>query len=110
MDKTQPQRVGELTPDALDALKAKTPSRIYLIEVTDGDTIHCLYLRRPDFDTLKAVSRVAKTDELESSRVLLANCRVAGSEAILQDGVLIVAAASAIGELITSAKATLKNV
>lgn len=110
MEKKELKRIGELTPEALEALKANTPGRIYLVEVTDEEAIHCLYIRRPDFDTLKAVSKVGKTDELESSRVFLSNCRVAGSEAVLQDGVLLVAAASAVGELLTSAKAILKNV
>lgn len=103
------QRIGELTPEALVELKSKY-RRISLIEVEDGEEIHCIYLRRPDFNTIKAVSKVAKDDPVESSRIFLVNCKVAGSEAVLKDGVLMMAAANAAGELLHSVKAHLKNV
>lgn len=108
--KTEQKRIGELTPEALEALKTKTRGRVYLVEITDEDEVHCLYLRRPDFNVLKAVSAMSKTDELESSLVFLRNCRVAGSDAVLEDGVLALAAAQAAASLLTSAKASLKNV
>lgn len=104
------QRIGELTPEALEALKSKNQGRIYLIELEDDGVTHCLYLRRPDFDTLRAISKVASSDAIESARILLVNCKVAGSDAVLNDGVLMMAAATASGELLTSVKARLKNV
>lgn len=103
------KRIGELSQEALDQLKEKY-SRIYLIEVEDESETHCLYLRRPDFNTIKAVGKVAKDDPLESSRILLVNCKVAGSDTVLEDGVLLMAAGNASSELLISAKAHLKNV
>ena len=103
------KRIGELSPEALDELKTKY-SRIYLIEVEDESETHCLYLRRPDFNTIKAVSKVAKDDPVESSRIFVVNCKVAGSDAVLEDGVLLMAAANASSELLNSVKARLKNV
>lgn len=103
------KRIGELPQEALYELKTKY-SRIYLIEVEDESETHCLYLRRPDFNTIKAVGKVAKDDPVESSRILLVNCKVAGSDAVLEDGVLLMAAGNASSELLISAKAHLKNV
>ena len=81
-----------------------------VVEVEDDGDTYCIYLKRPDFATLKAVTKVAKTDELEGTKIFLQNCMVAGTQEVLEDGVLLVAAASAASSLLTSAKSVLKNV
>lgn len=102
------KRIGEASPEELLTLKGKY-GKVKMVEVEDEDTIYCIYLKRPDFATLKAVTKVAKTDELEGTKIFLQNCMVAGAQEVLEDGVLLVAAASAASSLLTSAKATLKN-
>lgn len=102
------QRIGEASPEELLVLKNKYP-RVKLVEVEDEGDIYCLYLRRPDFEVLKAVTKLAKTDELEATKYFLKNCVVAGAQEVLEDGVLLVAAASAASALLTQAKASLKN-
>ena len=102
------KRIGEASPEELLTLKGKY-GKVKMVEVEDEDTIYCIYLTRPDFATLKAVTKVAKTDELEGTKIFLQNCMVAGAQEVLEDGVLLVAAASAASSLLTSAKATIKN-
>lgn len=102
------KRIGEVTPEELLTLKGKY-GKVKMVEVEDEDATYCIYLKRPDFATLKAVTKVAKTDELEGTKIFLQNCMVAGAQEVLEDGVLLVAAASAASSLLTSAKATLKN-
>ena len=103
------QRIGEVSPEELLKLKAQH-GKVKLVEVEDEDAVYCIYLKRPDFPTLKAVQKVAKSDELEGTKVFLQNCLVEGAKEVMEDGVLLVAAASAASSLLTSAKATLKNV
>ena len=102
------KRIGEASPEELLTLKGKY-GKVKMVEVEDEDTIYFIYLKRPDFATLKAGTKVAKTDELEGTKIFLQNCMVAGAQEVLEDGVLLVAAASAASSLLTSAKATLKN-
>ena len=102
------QRIGEVSPEELLKLRAKH-GKVKLVEAEDEDAIYCIYLKRPYFATLKAVTKIAKTDELEGTKIFLQNCMVAGAQEVLEDGVLLVAAASAASSLLTSAKATLKN-
>ncbi len=103
------KRIGEASPEELLTLKGKY-GKVKMVEVEDEDTIYCIYLKRPDFETLKAVTKVSKTDELEGTKVFIRNCMVGGAAEVLDDAVLLVAAASAASSLLTSAKAVLKNV
>ncbi len=106
----QKKRIGEASPEELITMKGKY-GKIKVVEVEvedDGDT-YCIYLKRPDFETLKAVTKVSKTDELEGTKVFVRNCMVGGAREVIDDAVLLVAAASAASSLLTSAKATLKN-
>lgn len=103
------QRIGEVSPEELLKLKAKH-GKVKLVEVEDEDAVYCIYLKRPDFSTIKAVQKVVKSDELEGSKVFLKNCLVEGAKEVMEDGVLLMAAATAATDLLTSAKAVLKNV
>ena len=102
------KRIGEASPEELLTLKGKY-GKVKMVEVEDEDAIYCIYLKRPDFETLKAVTKVSKTDELEGTKIFIRNCMVGGASVVLDDAVLLVAAASAASSLLTSAKATLKN-
>lgn len=69
------KRIGEASPEELLTLKGKY-GKVKMVEVEDEDTIYYIYLKRPDFATLKAVTKVAKTDEL---RVRRSSCRTVWS-------------------------------
>lgn len=103
------QRIGEISPEELLKLKAKH-GKVKLVEVEDEDAVYCIYVKRPDFSTIKAVHKVSKTDEVEGTKIFLQNCIVEGAKEVMEDGVLLMAASSAASSLITSAKAVLKNV
>ena len=100
--------IGEVSPEELDKLKVKY-GKIKIVDVEDEDEVYRIYLKRPDFETIKAVNKIAKSDDLEASKIFLRNCMVEGAKEVLEDGVLFVAASSAASELLTSTKATLKN-
>lgn len=100
--------IGEVSPEELDKLKAKY-GKVKIVDVEDEEEVYRIYLKRPDFETIKAVNKIAKSDDLEASKIFLRNCMVEGAKEVLEDGVLFVAASSAASELLTSTKATLKN-
>lgn len=84
--------------------------RVVRIDVVDGDELHVGYFHRPTMETMKAVTALAKKDELESVQVLAKNCWLGGSEAMLTDAVLFVALSKELGALIGSCMSSLKNV
>lgn len=105
----QKKRIGEASPEELLTMKGKY-GKIKVVEVEDDGDTYFIYLKRPDFETLKAVTKVSKTDELEGTKIFVRNCMVGGAAEVLDDAVLLVSAASAASSLLTSAKSVLKNV
>ena len=94
----QKKRIGEASPEELLTMQGKY-GKIKVVEVEDDGDTYCIYLKRPDFETLKAVTKVSKTDELEGTKVFIRNCMVGGAAEVLDDAVLLVAAASAASSL-----------
>lgn len=45
--------------------------KVTRIEVQDGDEVHVGYFKRPNMETMTAVNKLAKTDEMKSAQVLL---------------------------------------
>lgn len=84
--------------------------RVVRIDVVDGEELHIGYFRRPTMETMKAVTALAKKDELESVQVLAKNCWLGGSESLLTDAVLFVALGKELGTLMGSCMSSLKNV
>lgn len=97
-----------LSPEALNTLKANH-GKIVFIEVQDGDEMHACYCKRPGWEALSAMTKIAKTDEVKAARTLLDNCWVGGSDAVRSDAVLSMVASGQLGGLLTSVKASLKN-
>ena len=109
MSKEAIPAIGELDAKSIEALKAKH-GRIYEIRLDDSGETHVAYFRRPDMQTLTAMSKVSKTDEIRASMVLLDECFVDGSMAVKHDTALFMAAVGELGKVITSVKAEIKNV
>lgn len=65
--------------------------KVFRVDVVDGDETHIGYFKRPDFATVKAVTKIAKTDEVEAGKVMFDNCWLGGSEYLRKDAVLFMA-------------------
>lgn len=101
---------GQLPPADIDRLKQQY-GRIYCVEVEDDDsTIHCAYFRRPDMATMAAMTKMAKTDDIKASQILVDNTFVAGDTAIKSDPVLFIGAVGQLSHILSAVKATIKNV
>ncbi len=64
---------GNLTEEQVAAFKAQH-RKSFAIEIKDGDEVHIGYFKRPTLETLKAVTKVARTDEVEAGKVMFDNC------------------------------------
>ena len=109
MSKETTQAIGQLDAERIEALKRKH-GRIYEVLLDDGHERHVAYFRRPDMQTLTAMTKLAKTDEIRASQVLLEECFVEGSQAVKHDTALFMAAVGELGKVLTSVRAEIKNV
>lgn len=96
--------------DDLQVKKWKALHRkVYRIEIEDEGEKHVGYFKRPDFATMKAVTKVSKTDEVEAGKVLFENCFLGGSGELRRDAVLFMGVQSQLGKLLTGCTGSLKN-
>ena len=99
---------GGLTPEQIAQLKEKH-RKVVRVDVVDGDETHIGYFKRPDFATVKAVTKLSKTDEVEAGRVLFKNCWLGGSPWLEQDAVLFMAVQVQLGKILNGCMGSLKN-
>ncbi len=99
---------GKATEEQISQWKAKH-GKIVCIEVEDGDDLHLGYFHRPKLETMAAVTKVAKTDEVKSSEIMFDNCWVDGSDAIRKDAILFLEATKQLGAMLSSCRSRLKN-
>lgn len=99
---------GGITEAQVEAFKAKH-GKIYRVDIVDGADTHIGYVRRPDFATIKAITKLSKTDEVEAGKVMLNNCWLGGSEALRTDAVLFMAVQVQLGKLLNGCMGSLKN-
>ncbi len=83
--------------------------RVVRIEVEDDGDLHVGYFHRPKLETMAAVNKVAKTDEVKSSQVMFDNCWLGGSDALREDAILFLEATKQLGVMLNSCKSKLKN-
>ena len=83
--------------------------KVIRIDVTDDKDLHVGYFKRPGVDTLRAVTKVAKTDEIAAAETLAKNCWLGGSEAMLTDGVLFTETQQQLAKMLQSCHGSLKN-
>lgn len=103
------QAIGTISADEIQRLKAQN-GRVYEITATDDGETHVAYFRRPDMQTLAAMTKIAKTDEIKASQILMEGCFLAGSELMKKDTALFVATVAQLSKVVASVRATLKNV
>lgn len=99
---------GALTPEQIEQLKKKH-RKVVRVDIVDGEETHVGYFKRPDFATIKAVTKLSKTDEVEAGRVLFKNCWLGGSEWLEQDAVLFMKVQEQLGKMLNSCMGSLKN-
>lgn len=83
--------------------------RVIRIDVTDGDDLHVAYFKRPTMETMSAVTKVTKTDEVKGAEVLYDNCFLGGDTEMREDALLFMAATAQLGRLFNSCLGSLKN-
>ena len=99
---------GGMTPEQIAQLKEKH-RKVVRVDVVDGEETHVGYFKRPDFATIKAVTKLSKTDEVEAGRVLFKNCWLGGSQWLEQDAVLFMKVQEQLGKMLNGCMGSLKN-
>lgn len=99
---------GGVTEEQVNKWKA-THKRVFRIDVTDGDDLHVAYFKRPSLQTMSAVTKVGKTDEMKSVEMLYDNCFLGGSTEMREDALLFMAATTQLGKIFNSCLGSLKN-
>lgn len=103
------EMTGQLTEAEINRLKAQH-GKIYEITAEDDGEQYVAYFRRPDMGTLSAMTKMAKTDEIKASQILLENCFVGGADTVKSDTSLFMATVGELSKIVGAAKATIKNV
>lgn len=83
--------------------------RVFAIEITDGDEQHVGYFHRPTLETMSAVAKIGKTDEVKSAEAMFDNCWLGGSPYLRQDAILFMEATKRLGEMFSGCMSSLKN-
>lgn len=99
---------GGITSEQVEAMKAKH-RKVVRIDIVDGEDTHVGYFKRPDFETIKAVTKVAKVDEVEAGRIMFDKCWLGGSEELRRDAILFMAVQKQLGRVLNSCMGSLKN-
>lgn len=99
---------GGVTEEQINKWKA-VHRKVYRIDVTDGADLHVGYFHRPSLQTMKAMGKVAKTDEVQASEVMFDNCFLGGSDEMRKDALLFNAAGQQLAKMFSSCQGSLKN-
>lgn len=99
---------GGVTEEQVSKWKA-VHRRVVRVDVTDGDDLHVAYFKRPSLETLSAVTKVGKSDEVKSAAVLYDNCFLGGDTQMREDALLFMAATTQLGKMFNSCLGSLKN-
>lgn len=105
-----PNEVKGLLPESeIAALKARH-GRVYVVTAEDDENhAYAAYFKRPDMATLAAMTKLAKTDDIQAGRVLVENCFLAGADEVKTDPALFVATVGQLGKMVASVRASIKN-
>ncbi|WP_289744299.1 hypothetical protein [uncultured Duncaniella sp.] len=99
---------GDLTEAQVEAFKTQH-RKSFAVEIQDGDEVHIGYFKRPTLETLKAVTKVAKSDEVEAGKVMFDNCWLGGSKELRTDALLFMAVQKKLGEVLNGFQGLIKN-
>lgn len=99
---------GGITEEQIQAWKAKHGKVIRIDVIDDGD-LHVGYFHRPRLETMSAVVKMTKTDEIKGSETLFDNCWLGGSTVIRHDAVLFMEAGKQLATMLSSCRSSIKN-
>lgn len=99
---------GGVTEEQIAGFKAKY-GKVVRIDVVDGGDSHIGYFKRPDFPTMRAVTHLAKTDEIKAGEAMFDNCFLGGSPELRKDALLFMAVQKQLGTMLNSCMSSLKN-
>lgn len=108
MDEKQLVTIGEASKEQIVTWKHSN-RKVMAVEVIDGEEKHVAYFKRPSMQTMSAVTKIGKTDELQGAKVLFDNCFLGGSDAFKDDAVLFMEASKQLAVMMESCRASLKN-
>lgn len=83
--------------------------KVVCVEIEDQGDVHVGYFHRPKLETMSAVTKIAKTDEVKSSEVMFDNCWLGGSPALRKDAILFLEATKQLATMFSSCTSRLKN-
>ncbi len=99
---------GGITPEQAAQFKAKH-RKVFRVDIVDGEDTHVGYFKRPGFDTIKAVTKVSKVDEVDAGKIMFDKCWLGGSEELRADAILFMAVQKQLGQMLNSCMGSLKN-
>lgn len=99
---------GEITEAQIEGWKQKH-GKVARVDVVDGEDTHIGYFHRPSFETIKAVTKVAKSDEVEAGKIMFDNCWLGGSDQLRKDPVLFMAVQQRLAEMLNVSMSSIKN-
>lgn len=108
MENKEYKMIGQASEEQISQWK-NTHRKIMAIEIIDGEEKHIVYFKRPNLETMSAVTKVTKTDEMQGAKVLFDNCYLGGSAYIKDDAILFFEVSKQLGEMMNSCRSSLKN-
>lgn len=101
-------RNGAITDAHIQQWKQKY-GKVMEVRVEDENTIYTGYFHRPNMETMSAVNKLAKTDEIKGSMIMFDNCWLGGDEMMKTDAVIKISALTQLSTIFMSCSASLKN-
>lgn len=84
--------------------------KVHMIEVEDDGDLLVGYFHRPSMETMSAVNKLTKNDEVKGSTTMFENCWLGGDPVMKTDTLVRMAAIKQLGALFNSVVGSLKNV
>lgn len=84
--------------------------KVFEIEVRDEDSIYRGWYRRPDMNTLSAVVKLGKSDEIKASVTMADNCWLGGAPEMKEEATIKLAAIRQLDKMTSSIVSTIKKV
>lgn len=106
--KTLAIRNGGVSEEQVKAWKGEH-RKVHMIEVEDDGDLFVGYFHRPGMETMSAVNKLTKNDEVKGSTTMFENCWLGGDPVMKTDALVRMAAIKQLGVLFNSVVGRLKN-
>jgi hypothetical protein len=100
--------MGQAKKEVYEELK-KRYRHVIAVEVEDNGEVFSGYFTRPDMETLAAVNKLLKSDEIRAASILFDKCWIEGDSLIRDDATLKLAAISQLEKINGNVVASVKN-